>query len=95
MAEGEPEAKPGRSLREALQLGYELSRAHEFDVLAADGGHVGTLERLRYERHAEYPDEIVVRSHRLLAWPRRWAIPFEAVDSVDLRRGIVRLRRLG
>jgi hypothetical protein len=65
-----PEAKEGqRSLREALRLGYELSRAHEFDVVAPGGRCVGTLERLRSERNVEYPDESVVRSQRLISWP--------------------------
>jgi hypothetical protein len=94
--EGGPPEKPReeRSLRDAVQLGYELSRAHEFDVFAPNGRHLSTLERLRYERHADYPDEIVVRSHRLLGWPRRLTVPFEAVGCVDLRRGTMQLRSL-
>ena len=92
--EGEArEAESERALR-AARLGYELTRAHEFDVYAPDGRRLGTLDRLRYERHADHPDEIIVRSHRLLAWPRRSAIPFDTVESVDVQRGRIRLRRL-
>ena len=40
-------------------------------MLASDGTHLGWLDHVRYERHVEHPDEIVVRSRRLLARRRR------------------------
>lgn len=83
-----------RSLRHASLLGYHLSQAHGFRVLEAGGPELGVLENLRYGRHAEYPDEIVVRRGRLLR-RRRLAIPFAAVESVDARARVVRVRRPG
>jgi hypothetical protein len=83
-----------RSLRHASLLGYHLSQAHGFRVVEAGGSDIGVLESLRYGRHADYPDEIVVRRGRLLRRRRR-ALPFAAVASVDARARIVTVRLPG
>ena len=60
-------------------------------VLASDGRHVGVVDHVRYERHADHPDEIVVRRRNVLV--RRWrAIPFDSVRAVDQRERTVTLR---
>ena len=83
-------AKP-RSLRDASRVGYHLSQSHGYRVVTRDDESLGVIERLRYERHAEYPEEIVIRSGRLF-WKRNRHIPFDAVESVDTRQRLVRLR---
>jgi hypothetical protein len=35
--------------------------ADNYRVVAGDGTHVGWLDHVRHERHADHPDEIVVR----------------------------------
>lgn len=49
--------------------------------MASDGAQLGWLDRVRYERHADHPDEIVVRRRGLLPRRRR-AVPFGAVEAV-------------
>ena len=56
-----------------------------YRVVTRDDQSLGVVERLRYERHAEYPEEIVIRSGRLF-WKRNRHIPFDAVESVDSRQ---------
>jgi hypothetical protein len=58
-----------------------LAAASGYRVLASDGTHPGWLDHVRYERHAGHPDEVVVRSRRLLATRRR-VFPFRAVAEV-------------
>jgi len=53
-------------------------------VLASDGTYFGWLDHVRYARHADHPDEIIVRGRRLLARRRR-VLPFSAVAEVSLR----------
>ena len=66
-------------------------QSHGYRVVTRDGQSLGVIERLRYERHAEYPEEIVTRSGRLF-WKRNRHLPFDAVESVDTRQRLVRLR---
>jgi len=40
-------------------------------VLASDGTHLGWLDHVRDVRHADHPDEIIVRSRCLLMRRRR------------------------
>jgi sporulation protein YlmC with PRC-barrel domain len=80
----------GRSLRDAALLGYRLSQAHGFDVITSDGRKLGRLQRLRYERHAEYPEELIVHRGRLL-WKRDQHIPFHRVEHVEPRARLIRL----
>ncbi len=49
------------SLRRQAELGRLLATADNYRVVAGDGTHVGWLDHVRYERHADHPDEIVVR----------------------------------
>jgi hypothetical protein len=80
-----------RSGRTQAELGRFLAAAEGYRVLASDGMHVGWLDHVRYERHADHPDEIVVRSRRLLTWQRR-VLPFSAVAEVRRRERTVVLR---
>lgn len=80
-----------RPLRHASLLGYHLARAHGLRVVEAGGRELGYLENLRYGRHSEYPDEIIVRRGRFLR-RRRLTIPFAAVESVDARARVVTVR---
>jgi hypothetical protein len=80
-----------RSDRTRAELGRLLAVAGGYRVLASDGTHVGWLDHVRYERHVEHPDEIVVRSRRLLARRRR-VLPFSAVADVRGRERTVVLR---
>jgi hypothetical protein len=73
-----------RKDRAQAELGRLLAAAAGYRVLASDGTHLGSLDHVRYERHADHPDEVVVRSRRLLARRRR-VFPFSAVAEV--RRG--------
>jgi hypothetical protein len=40
---------------------------------------------VRYERHTDHPDEILVK-RRILFWDRYAAVPFEQVANVDPER---------
>ena len=60
-----------RSDRTQAELGRLLALAGGYRVLASDGTHIGWLDHVRYERHADHPDEIVVRSRGLLGTRRR------------------------
>jgi len=73
-----------QSDRTRADLGRLLAAAGGYRVLASDGTHLRWLDHVRYERHADHPDEVVVRSRRLLARRRR-VFPFRAVAEV--RRG--------
>ena len=80
-----------RSDRTQAELGRLLTVAGGYRVLASDATHVGWLDHVRYERHADHPDEVVVRSRRLLARRRR-VLPFSAVAEVRQRERTVVLR---
>jgi hypothetical protein len=83
-----------RSFRDASNLGYFLSQARGFRVVARDGHMLGILESLRYGLHADYPDELIVRRRR---FPRKRmiSIPFDAVLSVAIRNREVHVRQTG
>lgn len=69
--------------RERAELGRRLGASEGYLVLASDGRHVGIVDHVRYARHAEHPDEIVVRRRNVL-WRRpRRSSPFGAVGAVD------------
>ena len=68
-----------------------LAAAEGYRVVASDSAHLGWLDHVRYERHADHPDEIVVRRRGLL--PRRSrAVPFGAVEAVKPGERTVVLR---
>ena len=85
-----PEDAARRTLRDAALLGYHLTFAQGFRVVDLEGDELGVLDSLRYERHAEFPEEIVVRTGWLRR--RRHTIPFARVDSVDTRSQTVKIR---
>ncbi len=80
-----------RSDRTQADLGRLLAVAGGYRVLASDGTHVGWLDHVRYERHIDHPDEIVVRRRGLLARRRR-VLPFSAVADVRRRERTVVVR---
>ncbi len=80
-----------QSLRRQAELGRLLSAAAGYRVVAGDGSHVGWLDHVRYEQHADHPDEIVVRRRGLLL-KRRRAFPFSDVETVRPRERTVVLR---
>jgi hypothetical protein len=80
-----------QGLRRQAELGRLLAAAEGYRVVGSDGAHLGWLDHVRYERHADRPDEIVVRRRGLL--PRRHrAVPFSAVEAVRPRERTVVLR---
>jgi hypothetical protein len=76
-------------LRGRGDLGRLLPSAEGYLVLDEEGHPCGRIDHVRYERHADYPDEIVVR--RGLFRQRR-VLPFEAVAAVDRKNKTVLLR---
>jgi hypothetical protein len=80
-----------RNSREDAELGRRLAASARYAVRASDGRDVGFVEHVRYERHAEHPDEIVIAQRRLLRRDRR-TVPFSAVESVEPRARTVSLR---
>ncbi len=76
-------------LRERGELGRLLASAEGYLVLNEEGRPCGRLDHVRYERHADYPDEIVVR--RGLFRQRR-VLLFDAVATVDRKNKTVLLR---
>ncbi len=91
MQQGIDDTGAQQSLRRQAELGRLLAAAEGYHVLASDGTHVGWLDHVRYERHADHPDEIVVRRRGLFP-KRRRAVPFSAVDAVKPRERTVALR---
>jgi hypothetical protein len=89
--EGGGDERSERSDRTRAELGRLLAVAGGYRVLASDGTRVGWLDHVRYGRHVDHPDEIVVRSRRLLARRRR-VLPFSAVADVRGRERTVVLR---
>ena len=77
-------------LRRQAELGRLLAAAGGYRVVASDGRQVGTLDHVRYRRHADHPDEIIVRRARFTR--RRRALPFSAVEAVNARERTVVLR---
>jgi PRC-barrel domain len=87
---GRDESSEGEFRRRA-ELGRLLAAAKGYRVVTQAGEHVGWLDRIRYERHADHPDEIVVRGRALLRRRRR-VLPFDAVEEVRTREKTIVLR---
>jgi len=68
-------------------IGRLLSAAAGYEVRTQDGAKLGTVEHVRYERHADRPDEIIVRVPGLLR--RRRSFPLRAVVDVKPREQVV------
>jgi hypothetical protein len=77
-------------LRELTELGRLLASAEGYAVLDPEGRQLGRVDHVRYARHTDRPDEIVVRRGRL--WKRTLVVPFHTVGAVDRATGAVRLR---
>ena len=61
-----------RSEKSQAELGRLLTVAGGYRVLASDGTHLGWLDHVRYVRHADHPDEIIVRSRTACSRPKSW-----------------------
>lgn len=80
-----------RERQDVLKLGGALADAEGYRVIALDGRDVGEVEHVRYRRHADHPDEIVIR-RRFLFRQRRGVVAFDEVADVDRDRERVYLR---
>lgn len=76
-----PNDQSEQSMRTRAELGRLLAAAGGYRVVVSDGTQLGWLDSVRYERHADHPDEIVVRRRGVLPRRRR-ALPFSAVEAV-------------
>jgi hypothetical protein len=47
-----------------------------------DGREIGVLENVRYEKHTDHPDDILIK-RRYLLWDRYATVSFEQVANVD------------
>ena len=54
-------------------------------MIALDGRDVGVLDHVRYERHMDHPDEVVIR-RRVFLWDRHATVSFDEVSNVDPAR---------
>jgi hypothetical protein len=80
-----------REREHVIKLGARLADAEGFRVVALDGRDVGEVEHVRYKRHADHPDEIVIK-RRILLWHRYGVVSFDEVSGVDPDRERVYLR---
>ena len=90
MPEGSRDESTGRNNRAEAELGRLLAAAEGYRVFAS-GKQIGWVDHVRYERHADHPDEIIVRSRGLLGTRRR-ALAFAAVEEVRPRERTVVVR---
>jgi hypothetical protein len=82
-------ANEGVSSRErAALIGRLLAASAGYQVRTPDGKGLGRVENVRYERHADRPDEIIVRSPGLLRGRKR-VYPLSAVQEVMPRERVV------
>jgi sporulation protein YlmC with PRC-barrel domain len=70
------------------ELGRLLATAEGYQVLTSTGHRLGRVEHVRYQRYADRPDEIVVRS-RMLLRTRRRAYTLSAVREIKPRERTV------
>ena len=54
-------------------------------MVALDGREIGVLENVRYEKHADHPDDILIRRRYLLR-DRYATVRFADVANVDPKR---------
>jgi hypothetical protein len=80
-----------RERKDIVRLGARLANAEDFRIVTLDGREIGVLENVRYEKHADHPDDILIR-RRYLLWDRYATIGFEDVANVDPERERVYLR---
>jgi hypothetical protein len=91
VADGVGDESVEQSLRRQAELGRLLAGAAGYRVVANDGTQVGWLDHVRYQRHADHPDEIVVR-RRSIPPKRLRALPFRAIEAVRPSERTVVLR---
>jgi len=77
-------------LRRQAELGRLLAAAAGYRVVASDGRQVGALDHVRYRRHADHPDEIIVR--RRVLFPKRRRASLQRRRAVRARERTVVLR---
>jgi hypothetical protein len=66
------EAKDAVIARKRMaELGRLLAAAEGYQVLTSTGRRLGRVQHVRYQKYADRPDEIVVRSRILLRTRRR------------------------
>jgi hypothetical protein len=65
-----------------VRLGSRLADSEGFRVIALDGRDLGALDHVRYERHMDHPDEIVIR-RRVFLWDRYAIVAFDEISNVD------------
>jgi hypothetical protein len=92
---GSSDESDRHNLKRQAELGRLLAAADGYRVVASDGASLGWLDHVRYQKHADHPDEIVVRRRGMPPWRRR-ALPFSAVGAVRQRERtvVVRLDRI-
>jgi hypothetical protein len=88
--EGSRDESTAGNNRTKSELGRLLAAAEGYRVFAS-GKPIGWVDHVRYERHADHPDEIIVRSRGLLG-ARRRAVAFEGVGEVRPSERIVVVR---
>ena len=93
MPEPSGEESVEQRLRRLAELGRLLAAAAGYRVVTSDGTHLGWLDHVRYERHADHPDQVIVRRRGL--FPKRRALPFDAVEAVNPRERTIVLRLSG
>jgi hypothetical protein len=71
-----------RERQDIIRLGARLADSEGFRVIALDGRDVGALDHVRYARHMDHPDEVVIK-RRVFLWDRRATVSFEDVANVD------------
>jgi hypothetical protein len=79
---------PVTARKRMAELGRLLAAAEGYQVLTSMGRRLGRVERVRYEQHADRPDEIVVRARTLLRTRRR-VFALSAVHEVKPRERTV------
>ena len=84
LVEAEEALEPRKRL---ARLGRLLSSAAGYEVRTTEGHRVGKVEHVRYERHADRPDDIVVRVAGLVR--RRRSYPLRAVCEVKPKEQLV------
>ena len=77
-------------LKQQVELGRLLADATGYAVRTVDGTELGQLEHVRYEAHADRPDEIAVR--RRWFWQRSMIVPFDAVTAIDRKARTITVR---
>jgi hypothetical protein len=74
-----------RERQDIVRLGARLANSEDFRVVTLDGREIGVLENVRYEKHTDHPDDVLIR-RRYLLWDRYATVAFEHVANVDPER---------